>query len=312
MSFKDIKGQARAIEMLENSLRHLAIAGAYLFIGEEGIGKYLTAVNFAKAINCLSKDYRSCDSCLSCLKIEKKQHPDVHFIEPQESESIKIELMRDLKKEISFKPYEARKKVFIINNAHNLTDEAANALLKVLEEPPRDSLIILVTAKPKLLFKTIVSRCQTIKFSPLVRHELEETLNKDYHLDSLGAHFLAYYSEGRLGCALKMKEGNILKNKNTIIDGFEKVALDKKEDIRVCLNILASWFRDIYLVKAGLTPSQIINLDRKDELLKLTDHYSWQDLDAIFDTISDSLSYLEHNINTKLLLSNLKVQICRG
>src|SRR4030042_6204023 len=98
MPFKDIKGQARAIEILENSLQHSAIAGAYLFVGEEGIGKYLAAVNFAKAINCLGEDYRSCDSCLSCLKIEKKQHPDVHFIEPQESEAIKIEYMRDLKK----------------------------------------------------------------------------------------------------------------------------------------------------------------------------------------------------------------------
>ncbi|MFH0739261.1 MAG: DNA polymerase III subunit delta' [Candidatus Omnitrophota bacterium] len=312
MPFKDIKGQARAIEILENSLQHSAIAGAYLFVGEEGIGKYLTAVNFAKAINCLSEDYRSCDSCLSCLKIEKKQHPDVHFIEPQESEAIKIEYMRDLKKEIFFKPYEARKKVFVINNAHNLTAEAANALLKVLEEPPKDSLIILITAKQNLLFKTIVSRCQIIKFSPLARHELEETLNKDYRLDSSRAHFLAYFSEGRLGCALKMKERDILKDKNTIIDEFEKMTLDKKEDIRVCLNILASWFRDIYLVKAGLTPAQIINLDRKDELLKLVSRYSWPDLDAIFDTISDSLSYLEHNINTKLLLSNLRVQICHG
>jgi DNA polymerase-3 subunit delta' len=321
MSFIDIRGQVQAVGLLKNSLQHSAIAGAYLFIGQEGVGKYLSAVNFAKAINCLGKNNDACDSCISCKKIEKRQHPDVHFIEPQESGAIKIEHIRDLKKEISFRPYEAKKKVFIINDAHNLTAEASNALLKTLEEPARDSLVILITAKPNLLFKTVISRCQIIKFRPLPRRELEEILNRDYHLDKLGAHYLAYFSEGRLGRALKMKESDILRSKNRVIDefairhrtgSFEKLNPEKKEDIRECLNVLASWFRDIYLVKAGLAHSEIINLDRKDELLGLMSRYSWLDLDVALDVISDSISYLEHNINTKLLLLNLKVQICHG
>ncbi len=321
MSLNNIKGQAQAIKLLKQSLAHSTIAGAYLFIGQEGVGKYLAAVNFAKAINCLEETEDACDGCISCVKIGKKQHPDVHFIEPQDSGAIKIEHIRDLKKEIAYRPYEAKKKVFVINDAHNLTAEASNALLKTLEEPAGDSVIILITAKPTLLFKTIISRCQIIKFHPMARNELEEMLSAEYHLERLGAHFLAYFSEGRLGRALKMKESEILRDKNRVIDefiflrkssSFEGLTLEKKEDIRDCLNILTSWFRDIYLTKAGLAHSEIINLDRKEELLKLMTHYSWLDLDVALDTISDSFSYLEHNINIKLLLSNLKVQICHG
>ncbi len=321
MSFKEIKGQRQPIEILKASLRHSAIAGAYLFVGQEGIGKCLAAINFAKALNCIEGGNDPCERCASCMKITKKQHPDLHFIEPEDSGAIKIDCIRELKKEMGLRPYEAKKKVFIINDAHELTPEAANALLKVLEEPARDSLIILVTAKPNLLFKTIISRCQVIKFYPLKRQELEEILSREYHLDKMGAHFLAYFSEGRLGRALKTKDTDILRNKNRVIDAFAFFNKrgygcgpmpQKKEDIRAHLNILASWFRDLYLVKAGLVHSQIINLDRKEELLGLMSRYSWLELDLALDTISDSLSYLEHNINTKLLLLNLKVQICHA
>jgi len=342
MSFEHIKGQDKPIRLLKESVKSSRLGGSYLFTGEEGIGKKFTAKTLAKALNCENQALDSCDKCASCMKIEKGQHPDVHLIdgsltlltvglehsqiaasritEPAESGSIKIEHIRRLQKDINLKPYEGKKKVFIIDNAHNLTEEASNALLKILEEPPAQSLIILISAKPSALFKTIVSRCQAIKFFPLERSGLEAILKNDFSLDNSLAHYLAYFCEGRIGDALKLKDADILRQKNAIIDSFlsvkaqalERLSAEKRNNMRAYLNILAGWFRDMYLVKIGTPYNELINLDRKDELLRLMPRYTFVDLYEIFDSLSNSLLYLEENINAKLLFSNLREDISYG
>ena len=319
MSLKNIKGQDRPIRILQGYLKSAGIQGAYLFTGEEGIGKLLAAENLAKALNCLNEGEDSCDHCPSCIKIGKRGHPDVHLI-GLDPDTIKIDSIRELKREIGLRPYEAKKKVFIVNNAHNLSSEAAGAILKVLEEPPRDSIIILVTAKPALLFKTIISRCKIIKFSPLKRIELKEILKQDYSLNDDTAHFLAYFCEGRIGYALRLKETDILTEKNVVIDlftssgnsGIENARLQNRENLRSQLNILTSWFRDIYLIKTGTAHSELINFDRKTELLKDMNRYTLFNVDEIIKSISDSMLFLEQNVNVKLLLSNLKAEIWKN
>ncbi len=187
-------------------------------------------------------------------------------------------------------------------------------MLKVLEEPPKDSLITLISAKPALLFKTIISRCKILRFYPLQRTELEKILKEDFLIDNSMAHFLAYFCEGRLGRALKLKDTDILKQKNRIIDdlalsrsrGLENLSIENRNNLRSYLNILAGWFRDIYFVKIGMPYSELINLDRKDELLKFMSHYTFFDLGRILNSLSSALLYLEQNVNTKLLLSNLR------
>jgi DNA polymerase-3 subunit delta' len=335
MSFKRIKGQDQAINILKNYLKGSQAVSSYLFIGPQGSGKFLTAKTLAKAANCLEQDADACGRCTACLKIEKNQHPDVHIVdasvfnetatdaqglqthERKILEAIKIEHIRQLQKEINLRPYEARRKVFIINDAHNLTEEAANALLKTLEEPPQDSLIILVTAKPVLLFKTVISRCRIIKFYPLHRNRLKEILKEEYSIEEELSHFLAYFCEGRIGQALSLKDADILTQKNEIIDefifnrnhGLAYRAGSQHQDLRQYLNVLTSWFRDIYMLKIGMPHAELINFDRKDELLKSMVNYSFGALDDILRFISDSFLYLEQNINPKLLISNLKVAI---
>lgn len=315
MSFKDIKGQDKAIRALKSYVSSSRLAGAYLFIGPQGVGKSFAARQLAKALNCSSEGFDSCDTCLSCLKIDKGQHPDVHIIDTGSSE-VKIEYIRQLQRDISLRPYEARIKVFIICNAHNLNPSSANALLKTLEEPTASSLVILITEKPSLLFKTIVSRCQIVKFSALPREELEDILIKDYDLKPQPAHFLAYYCEGRFGRALSLKDADILTDKNKIIDEFivssphaASRSVQERQDIRNNLNMLATWFRDIYLAKIGLPHKELINLDRKDELLGLVSSFTFEQLDEIMKNISSSLLYLDQNINTRLLLTNLKLSL---
>ncbi len=329
MAFKDIKGQEKPVERLKAFLRQERLAGAYLFTGPQGVGKTLAAFTFAKALNCLNDDADACDACASCVKINSSQHPDVHLIDAslpagaageqkarkqEAGAEIKIEYIRQLESQISLRPYEGRQKVFIIQDAHNLNQESANAFLKTLEEPPAHSVIILISAKPELLFKTVLSRCRTVKFFSLNRGALAAVLKDEYHCDETLTHFLSYFCEGRLGLALQLKQRDILREKNKAIDDFifstnnvfENTRAHHRDTLKMHLNIAATWFRDIYVIKAGLPAQEIINLDRKDELMKFSSRYSLADLDRVFDCICDSLSYVNQNINVKLLLSNFR------
>lgn len=316
MPLSDIKGQDQALEILKAYIDSGRLGGGYLFTGPSSVGKKMTAKILAQALNCVGNNNQACGSCPSCLKINSDAHPDVHIISGDDGQ-LKIGYVRQLQKDINLKAYEGRFKVFIIDNAHTLTSEAANCLLKVLEEPPRSSLIILITDKPNLLFKTILSRCKIVKFHAAKRKELNKTLSRDYGLDSSLAHFLSYFSEGRLGEALRLKDSSILNRKNDIIDkfvisssfGVEGIDIEDKQDFYSTLNILSAWFRDIYLIKSGVPDLELINLDRKDDLLKIVNRFSYPDLDRIIGVLSNTILCLERNINTKLLLHNLKAQI---
>jgi len=319
MSFSAIKGQDKQIAMLKVYIEQSRLAGGYLFCGPQGIGKKMTAVALAKTLNCQEGALDACGKCPSCLKIEKKQHPDVHLLE-FDGDEIKIEYIRQLQRDASLRPYEGKKMVFIIDNAHNLTPDASNALLKILEEPPKSCLIILISDKPGLLFRTIVSRCKVMKFSPLARSALKETFQFEYGLDSNRAHYLAYFSEGRLGRALCLKDEDALNDKNKIIDKLalspagrgSELPISEKEDMRRALNVLAAWFRDAYLIKAGLPETEMINFDRRQELVVYAGKFTFTELDRIMQALSDSALYLERNLNIKLLVHNLRAQIWKA
>jgi len=330
MSFKQIRGCDNQIQMLRSAWREGRLPLAYLFTGPEGIGKGFVAANFIKFINCFDrKDDDACDKCASCVKIGLRTHPDVHWLSGDRggvcgdnaADSVKIEHIRELQRDISLRPYEAGIKVFIINDAHRLTLEAANAFLKILEEPPGNSLIILLTSKPQLLLPTIISRCQRIKFAALEKIFLEKLLNKECGLDNALSRYLAHYCEGRLGQALNLKDKDALVNKNRIIDYFMRSAHlepqgrdsfavdDDKDKVRESLDILVSWFRDIYFLKIGMPHAELINIDRKDDLINLMQRYSFTELEAIFNFISRAILYLGQNINKKLLLDNLEIAL---
>ena len=319
MRFSDVLGHERSLNIIQAHLENSRFSGAYIFSGPEGIGKKMVAKIIAQQLNCTGEAGRPCENCSSCLKTQKEQHPDLHIIQNGESQ-IKIEDIREILRQANFRPYEGNSKIFIIDNAHKLNSEAANSLLKVLEEPPKDVLIILVTHKPQNIIKTVLSRCKVIKFSPLIRAQLENVLAKDYALDRTAAHFLAYYAEGRLGLALRLKDTPLLQEKNKIFDSFilSSKPLDRnimgqsKEQLQVSLNILASWFRDIYLLKCGLSDKEAIHLDRHSDLLKLIPRFSFKQLDDVMATLSESTLYLEKNINSKLILHNLGAQLWKA
>ena len=166
MAFRDIIGQDKAINILVRTMQRGRIASSYLFAGEPGIGKKCTALTLAKALNCLTSPADACDECSSCKKIGSGIHPDFLLISP-ESGQIRVEEIRAIDEMLSLKAFEGRYKVVIVDDADTMNQYAANAFLKTLEEPPEDSLIILVSSNPGRLPDTIRSRCSRINFTPL-------------------------------------------------------------------------------------------------------------------------------------------------
>ena len=177
MSFRDIRGHEKQIGILQNALARNRTPHAYLFCGMRGIGKKAAALAVAKAMNCKRGSRDACDACPSCLKIDHRNHPDVVIIEP-EGQFIRIQAVRDLQDQMKFRPFEGGTRVFILVDADKMNSTAANALLKTLEEPNRNNLLILISPRPYQLPMTILSRCQMLRFSPLSRETVFQYLRE--------------------------------------------------------------------------------------------------------------------------------------
>jgi DNA polymerase-3 subunit delta' len=259
-----------------------------------------------------------CEECPSCRKIEGGNSIDVHVLSCPAGETIKIEDIREFIAQVQLRPFEAQKKIFIIKNAENLTPPAGNALLKTLEEPSATSLIILTTSAPSNVLGTIQSRCQPIHFFPASRGKLANFLQKDYDIADEKALFLSAYSEGCLGQARQLQEKDFLARKNEIINEmvfsplnneYLKKILADKEQVREVLFVLWSWFRDVLLLKQGLSPEDVIHVDRKGDLQKISDNFTDDELSAVLDQIVKAIQLLNDNLNIKIALILLKEQI---
>ena len=186
MSFEQILGNEEVKKYLRKNLEQNNILHSYLFLGTEGIGKLLLAKEFAKYILCLNKETSNC-VCKSCICYDGNNHPDFSIIN-EEGQTIKIEVIRPVVEKIIERPIVSSKKVYIINDADKMTDEAQNCLLKTLEEPPEFITIILISSNENLLLNTIKSRCMKIKFNNIPNKDLY-----DYAINDIAAMELVKY-----------------------------------------------------------------------------------------------------------------------
>lgn len=203
MLFRDIQGQASALSTLQNALTRDRLAHAYLFIGPIGVGKKQTALALAQAVLCSDKPNEGCEVCSHCALVTAGTHPDLMLVTPEAGkQSVTIDQVRDLQKLLSLRPVHGRKKVAILNDAHLLTPQAQSALLKIVEEPPGDALLILLTVNSSTLSRPLLSRCQQVQFSTLPIEVVEDLLVRVHGKDPAIAHALALYSRGSIGRAL--------------------------------------------------------------------------------------------------------------
>lgn len=315
MLFKNIKGHDRAISFLKSSISSGRIANAYVFCGKEGIGKKSMAIAFAEAVNCLVSPGEGCGTCPSCVKIEHLNHPDVRVISPEkEGQSVKIADIRSLITDTGLKPYEAVRKIYIVDQADDLTEEASGALLKTLEEPSADSTIILISESPSRLLPTIRSRCQVVKMLPLDARTVEGILVASHGLEKSRAHVLAMISCGSLATALKLNDDNFFDKRERVIVAlsngrFLDMDLDKtsKPDLRSILNIMLTWYRDILVIKTA--SGGLINIDKKEMVGSASRRYSIDKINTAVKKIISTQYYLEMSANPKLAMTALGIAL---
>lgn len=229
--FEHIIGNEKVKKELENILASNKISHSYLFIGIDGIGKKLFAREFAKAILC-NEQNKYCDKCKSCLEFNTNNNPDYGEIIP-EGNSIKIDQIREMQRKISESPIISNKKVYIIDNAHLMTKEAQNALLKTLEEPPDYLIIILIGANESNLLSTILSRCLSIKFSNIQNYQIEKYLKEKFNLNVIKESIIEA-ANGSIGNAEKLINNedtyNLIENFINNINKFDLIDCIKQAD----------------------------------------------------------------------------------
>ncbi len=230
MSSTDIIGHGKTIDLLKRAIGANRIAHAYLFVGPDGIGKRLVALNFAKVLNCEAHGTEPCDECPSCRKVETGNHVDVQVCAPRGlSRQLKVEQVEQFIDQVNLCPYEGRWKVFILCDADRANLSFQNKILKVLEEPPGQTLIILVTSNTDGLLPTIRSRCQALTFSQLPIAEIEK------HLIAGGAvperaRQAAVLSQGRMGKAFQWLDDELLRQRRglfTLVSSRERPPVEE-------------------------------------------------------------------------------------
>ncbi|TDX51306.1 DNA polymerase III subunit delta' [Orenia marismortui] len=323
MPFDQILGQELAKRILKNALNSDRLSHAYLFTGEEGLGKYLTAFEFTKAINCQENIDDSCYSCISCRKADNHNHPDIKEIHP-DGASIKIDQIRKLQQEILYKPYESNKKVYIIHQADKMSVQAANSLLKTLEEPPSYAVIILIASNLNQLLPTIISRCQIVRFRLVSDNMIKDKLVEEYNLIEEKAELLTSLSAGKYNLALdlineegKLEERNqVLElaqsltdlDRNKVFDLVQKI-LDDRDKMGDNLDIILTWYRDLLMLKLDQS-KELINVDYSQQLLEEAKGWERKGIEDIIKLIEETNNVIKNiNVNLQLALEVMLLKL---
>jgi DNA polymerase III subunit delta' len=310
MPFSDIAGQETAIAVLRRSISMGRVAHAYLFSGIEGCGKKKTALAFVQAVFCGKEE--ACGVCSSCRKIASGQHPDLHMLEP-DGAFIKIDQVRELQKELSYRPFEAPKKACIIDGADKLNPSSGNALLKTLEEPPGDALMILIAPERSNVLQTILSRCQSLAFQPLPAELIEARLARDGFAPD-AARVAATLSGGSLRRAMEIGSDGVLegrasflarvtalnlKDVATLFRTAEELAADK-EGLPGLLELLLSFLRDILIYRSR--PEGLANADLEELVAREANRCSEGRIMELIEQLLAIRRMLVRNVNARLAL----------
>ena len=332
VGFDLIRGQDQAVGLLNNLLRKDQIPHALVLTGIDGIGKQTAARTFAMACNCTARQHlgthpstsprvNACGRCRNCRRILADQHPDILHLRPS-GQMIRIAVIRDLIQRLALKPYESGKRVVILAEAHTMNPEAGNALLKILEEPPPDTLLILTARQIADLLPTIVSRCQQIRFAPLPREVLVELLMENEGMLPEDAEAATALSEGSYTRAATMaREGwiarrrwlageiNRLKDQNTTVRlALAEALAAGKARLPEALTWLLSWYRD--LIVFPIQPDLIVNRDLEDHIRSAAGRgESTLSLIDRMKAIQAALRALQNNANPRLTMELLVLQL---
>ena len=321
-------GQDKILSLLDYSLKTNAIAHAYLLVGPRHVGKGTLAINLAQALNCDGPEV-PCGDCRSCRRIREGKHADVTPIGLDSRAEISIDDIRGLQRSANLPPYEGKCKVFIIDEAEYLSTEAANSLLKILEEPPPRVVWLLLAAEEERLLPTIISRCQRLQLKPVPSERVQEILVDSYNVDADKANLLTQLCHGRLGWAvsalanddiLEQRSQRMDKLASLLTDGLEQrfayaqeLAIQSSQNRKAGAETIEIWldlWRDLMLTKGGCQEA-IINVDYKTVLEEQARVLSLSEIKESLDNFGLLQEAISKNVNPRLALEWLMLNLPR-
>lgn len=329
MGFNEIPGQIRVKRFLMQLYRMQRIPHAMMFCGMVGTGKKSVALEFAKLINCLEREpggieapdqASACGVCTSCHKLSQGSHPDL-FVIAKQGAFIKIEQIRELRERFRFNPFEAKFRVVIVDNAQDLKEEAGNSLLKMLEEPPKRNIFMLLVPEAQMLLPTIVSRCCKVRFQPVPTDWITGHLDKRYHLDPAVCRQIAEFSGGSVKRAEAWVDNERLTRFQEIMDRitrFESMPMldffalmeqwaKEDTDLEQDLECIKYWLREELLYRAGKGAGQaVLGPVRVPRLPGLV---SIEMLHELFEQIEKASVDLRYFANKQLILEGVCLKI---
>jgi DNA polymerase-3 subunit delta' len=317
-------GHDWAKDLLIDSLKAGRVAHAYLFTGPPQIGKTSLARTLAQALNCSQPD-SPCGACPSCVKIARGVHPDVQVVAGQGAgASIKIDQVRALQREVILAPYEGRYRVYILRRMDQGTLDAANCLLKTLEEPPGHAVLVLTAVSAQALPATVVSRCQRLDLRLASRALVQQTL-EERGVAQDQARLLARLSGGRIGWALdaSQDEGTLKRRQQSLNQLVQLLAAGRVERFdfarkasrdsagaRSQIDVWIGWWRDLLLLRYQQM-GDVVNVDRFDELRTLSDQGTEHQIWVALKALQTATGHLEANVNARLALESLMLKLPR-
>lgn len=332
--WSEIVGHQWAVQLLSGSIEHNRVGHAYLITGPEQIGKTTLCRTFAQTLNCRERSHGEgpCGRCRSCTLIGSDRHPDVRLIEPEVSargkKTLKIEPIRRLRHDLNLSTYEAAYKVAILTDFDAATIGAANAFLKMLEEPPSRVILLLTARDADTLLPTITSRCRTIGLRPLPTHLIESALQDRWGIAADDAHLLAHLCDGRLGWAVQASQNpDLLDRRSSHLEllyealagnrvvrfGLAEQLAGKPESVPRALRSWLSWWRDAALLSQLETADPadakpVTNIDQQAYLERMARSWNQKRIFSSLKWTNQALWQLERNANTRLVLENLLLE----
>lgn len=320
LTFLDVVGHENIINYFQNALRLQKFSHAYILNGEDGMGKSLLASIFAATLQCEAHDVNPCGVCKSCLQAVSGNHPDIKQI-THEKASISVDDIRNqLNNDVLIKPYSSKYKVYIIDEAEKLTEQAQNALLKTIEEPPEYAVILLLTNNSNLFLETIVSRCVNLNLKAVPKESIKKYLMEQVKVPDYQAELSATFSNGNLGKAIQLsnsEEFALMKDEvvrlmksvdeyelSQIMEAIKKIA-ENKSVIHSYLDLILIWYRDVLMFKATMDANLIFYKDEVQDIKKQGSNKSFEALDHIIKALEDTKKRLLANVNFEIAMELL-------
>ena len=312
-SFTEIVGHEQIKEHMQAAIRDKKPFHAYLFQGEEGVGKEALARTFAAGLQCQSESAdKPCKECVSCRQMESGNQPDVIWVTREKASLGVDEIREQLCNTMDIKPFSSPYKIYLVPEAEKMTEAAQNALLKTIEEPPEYGIVILMTRNISALLPTIQSRCLTMEFRPLSTAVVESYVKEHCQVPDYQARASAAFAQGNLGKAMRYaKSEDFIERKDHIIsllrhveqmDLSEMLAVIKdlgtrKDEVRDYIDLMVLWYRDVLLFKATKDINQLLFQDEASYISREASHRSYEKIEEILQAFEKAKVRLRANVN---------------